>query len=121
MSVMGEDGSIGRTATTGGTVDVRRIVSGIETRGIPPMRDETTGILTANHPRRRRILRTPKSKSEMPCGEPRRTTRKPARMAMTCQCLSLDNTPQSRGETALSSQTRRKGNETLATGRRRAA
>lgn len=120
-SGMREDGIIDRTATKDGNVGATRTVSGTETRGTPPMSEGMTGILTVNHPRRRRIRQTPKSKSEMPCGEPRRTTHRPARTAMTCQCLTLDNTRQSRGETALSSRTRRSGNETSATGRRRAA
>lgn len=100
MSGMREDGIIDRTATKDGNVGVIRTVSGTETHGTHRTRDEMNGILTVNHLRQRRIRQTPKSKSEMPCGEPRRTTHRPARTAMTCRCLTLDNTPQSRGETA---------------------
>lgn len=99
-SVTHEDGITDRTATKGGSVDARRTVSGTGTRGTLPMRDGMTAIPIVSHPRRRQIRQTPKSKSETPCGGPRRTTHRPARTAMTCRCLTLDNTRQSRGETA---------------------
>lgn len=99
-SVTHGDGIIDRTVMKGGSGAVKRTVSGTETRGTLLVRDEMNGILTVSHTLRRQIRQTPKSKSEMPYGEPRTTTHRPVPMAMTCRCLILDNTPQSKGETA---------------------